>query len=392
MTEPIPDDNQQRRTWLIAGVLALVVVLVGVGVSFAVLANRAPSGKSAGYTPVEAATVTPVVATPTESVTPTASSSVTATGQSAATSSTTGGTIVRSGRIAYRKDSRIYIAEEDGSNPVAVFNSAGGSLSLSPDGKTLAVQQQGANSKSVVLVDVASGMQAQLSLAVDLPVWSADSSWVAYTSGSETGGYSIRRALRDGSGDEPILSGAAMPQIAPDGNRIAYAKRLMPSSSSTEPVRVYDRTTRKSTTVPNSGGAMYYAFATGGALYFVTGGTSGSVGVANKALSKGSIITSIGPGANVSPGPLKPSPDGSKILFALTGDDGYSRLRIVDVAAKKLISVDTNNIDARPVAWLLNGAGVLDIEGNPQQNEATSLCRRNTNGTGRKVVVQGADI
>jgi Tol biopolymer transport system component len=398
MTEPIPDDTTGRRTWLIAGVLALTVVLVGVGVSFAVMALRAGDAKTPTFTPAQptqasgslvessAVTTTGAGASPTGSVTP--------TGAAGSTTPTTPppGQIVRSARIAYRRQGAVWVAGEDGSNAHLVVSSADGDFSLSPDGRTLAIMK-GPNETAdhAVLVDVETGVESSLPAATELPSWAPDSSWVAYTAGDLLSGFSIRRAGRDGRGDALVRSQAAAPSISPDGKRIAFAKHLQASAEDTSPISVYDLASHTTKVVPRSQGASYFSYASGGVLYFVKGGSDGWVGVADKLLSRSASVVSLPSGAEVSPGPLMPSPDGSKVLFAMTGDDGYSRLRVVDAASRDMTSIDTR-LDASPVGWLLDGSAILYVEGNAFQHEKTSLYRRDPDGSHRTIVVDGAGI
>ena len=239
MTEPIPDDTKVRRTWVIAGVLAVVVVLVAVGAGLAVLARRGPAPVQQGtYTPLPAGSSlpsTPTTAAPggvVPSSTPTQSVQPTPTALSPAKPA------VRRGRIAFRLNGRVYVADEDGSNAVPVVSSTVGAFSLSPDGRTLVVMK-GATTDTdyAVLVDVATKSQIPLVSAVELPSWSADSSWLAYTAKSSMiGRYSIHRVNRDGSNDWVVISSAADPQISPDGAYIAHT--VLPiSESSTQSLR-----------------------------------------------------------------------------------------------------------------------------------------------------------
>ena len=271
-----------------------------------------------------------------------------------------------------------------------MFASATGDYALSPDGKTL-VAQQGAS--SYVLVDTTSGTQISLVGPVELPSWSPDSSWLAYTAGSAMSGYSIRHVNRDGTMDSLVATAGAEPQIAPDGHRVAFTTSLDPSS--TAPLQVYDTSTKVLRAIPNGKGAQQFAWAPGGALFFVKdsiGSVPGWLGMTDTTLSKTSVIASLTVNnPPVSSGPLFPSPDGSKVLFALTGDDGYSRLEIADVAAKK-ITAPMTRYDIYPMGWLLDGSAVLYIDGNAIQGEATSLYRMRPDGTQRTLVVKGAGL
>ena len=400
MTEPIPDDAVQRRqTWLIAGVLSLVVVLIGVGVAFAVLATRAPVSKAPVYTPAEETSAGASSTVPTSSADQSSSVPATTTPSSDSTSTTTTppGQVVRSGKIAYRRNGQIWVAGEDGAGAKSVVASGTvvGKFALSPDGRTL-VMLQGSNPAldHAVLVDVASGTQTQLSLSIDLPTWSADSSWLVYTAGNATSGYSIRRVDRNGSHDSLVVTGGAQPQISADGKKVAYAKNPQPSAN--DVLQVIGLVSGdKPVVVPNSQGATRFSWASGGSFYFARptiSTTSGWLRIAERTLASSSIVASLPAGNNVSPGPLFVGPDGSKVYFAMTGDDGYSRLYVADTAAKKIAYLTTRR-DAYSVGWLLNGSGVLYIDGNSSiPGESPSLYRMNTDGSHKKVVVSGASL
>jgi Tol biopolymer transport system component len=190
-----------------------------------------------------------------------------------------------------------------------------------------------------------------------------------------------------------VLSGGARPQIARDGVRVAITQSIDPDSNSA--LQVYDTSTKVLRAVPNARGAETFAWASGGSLYFskdATGTTSGWIGVANSNLTKGSLVASL-PVSNpqFSAGQLFPSPDGSKVLFALTGDDGYSRIQMLDASTKKLTPLSPL-YDETPIGWLLDGSAVLFIRGNADQQEKTSLFRMKPDGTHRTELVKSASI
>jgi Tol biopolymer transport system component len=397
MNQPIPDDAAHRRVWLIVGVLSIVVILVAVG-AFAVLATRTPGNKPPAYTPAEETSADASSLATSASVLASGTSGSTATSGTA--SSTTGansGTqpkqIVRAALVAYRKDDRIWVAKEDGTGAKAIANSHAGAFALSPDGRTLALAG-GPNPATdhCVLIDVATAAQAQLPLAVDLPTWAPDSSWLAYTAGSPDVGYSIRRVDRNGSHDALLVGSGAQPEISADGKRIAYTGHIAANAS--DPLHVVDISARKTYTVPSAQGALHYAWSSTGVLYFVKdsmGITAGWLGSANAAMTKSSVVASLPTGTNVVPGQLFPSPDGAKILFAMVGDDGYSAMYVADVAGKKITLLSTRR-DAYPVQWLLNGSGLLYVEGNAIQKETPALTRVDADGTHKKVLVTGVRL
>jgi Tol biopolymer transport system component len=393
MADPIFDEaEQRRRTWLIAGVLSLVVVFIGVGASFAVLALRNPAAKKPVFTqtqpigPSAPATVTSDA--PTSSATPTASA------DSSQTTGTPSGQIVRSGRIAYRLSDQIWVSGEDGSGAKAVAYSASGAFSLSPDGRSLAYMQGASTSTDhAVLVDVASGTEVSLTATLGLPAWAPSSSWLAYTVAGGTGSYAIRRVNRDGTQDSLVTSSAAQPVISPDGKRIAYT-RLLFSDTATQSIGVFSIAAHTRKTVPGSLGAVTFAFGSSGVLFFAKNTHSDrTINAVDSALAKRSIIGSLPAGTDLqAPGRLFPSPDASKILFAMFGDDGYSRLTVADVAHKTVKLINTPRRDASPLGWLLDGSGILYIDGNWYLGESPNLYRMNPDGTHRLLLVSGARL
>jgi hypothetical protein len=389
MTEPIPDDSLQRRTWLIAGVLSIVVVLIGIGIAFAILANRTPENKAPTFSPAQETSAPPSVSTvPTSSGDASASITPTATADATTTTTAPVGQNVSSGQIAFRKDGAIWVAGEDGGAAKRVIDSASGSFSLSPDGRTLVVRGPNAQSDRPALVDVATAAKTPLSQAVDMPAWAPDSSWLAYTAGSASLGYSIRRIDRDGSDDALLMSQAAAPQISADGKRIACSKSLEPLA--TDPVRVLDLVDRATRTVPDSQGAIHYTWAAGGVLYFVrhslTQGT-GWLGKTEKDLSRSSKVASLPADANMGPGRLIPNPLGTKVLFAMEGDDGRSKMYLADVAGKQIVSL-TTRLDAYPQKWLLDGTGLFYVDGNVLEKDTPTFSRMNVDGSHKTVIIR----
>jgi len=395
MTTPTPDDltTAHKRTILIASVVAVAVLLVGVGVAFAVMASRAPKAPVASFTPAEETTATESAETSgSQEASETTKTAVATLTPSPSPQATTGGsTNVRSGKIAYRRTSAIYVAGEDGSGEKLVFNSAAGAFALSPDGATLAVMDTPAGgAQQLVLVDVANGTKVRAPGPTEIPTWAPDSSWLAYTVDA-AGAFSVRRVNRDGSGDVALLSSAARPRISPDGRYVAYVKSSPTNLG--DPLQVYDTAHRTSQTVPNAGGSLDYAWSPDGRLFFAQAGVAGGkavLGVADKTLSHSSVVVSL-PTTDTLPSPssLIPSPDGLKVLLAMAGDDGHSDMYVVDVAGKRAKALTTRR-DAYPLAWTLDGHAILYFDGNAIQHETTDLYRMNADGTKHVVVKAGA--
>ena len=85
---------------------------------------------------------------------------------------------------------------------------------------------------------------------------------------------------------------------------------------------------------------------------------------------------------------LAVSPDGTYVLAVATGDDEYSRMWVFDVERRRFSSLGTRR-DAYPYGWSAEGA-VLYFEGNAYQGESSALMSIRPDGTGRRMVVSGA--
>jgi hypothetical protein len=386
-SEPIPEDGVQRRTWLIVGVLSVVVVLIGAGVALAVLAHRTPSNKPPVFTPAEETSVPPTSTVASSSAEPSASvlPTVTPSNESSATTGTT--PVVRAGQIAFRKGGALWVANEDGTGSRKVIDSASGEYTLSPDGRTLAVKGAAASDKPI-LVDVNAGSQISLSQAIDLPVWAPDSTWVAYTAGAQDLGYSVRRINVDGTGEALVQSQAAQPQISVDGKRVAYVST--PHTVATDKLRVLEMATRKVYTIPNADGPRSFAWGAGGVLFFAKYASAtgaGWLGMADTTLARSSTVASLPTDVHSAPGQLIPNAAASKVLFAMEGDDGYSKMFMADVAGKRIVEI-VNRLDAYPRKWLLNSTGFIFVDGNAIERDTPNLDRMNTDGKNKTVIVQ----
>lgn len=386
-SEPIPEDGVQRRTWLIVGVLSVVVVLIGAGVALAVLANRTPSSKPPVYTPAEETSVPPTSTVTSPSAD--ASTSVLPTATPSTESSATTGTapVVRAGQIVYRKGGALWVSNEDGTGARKVIDSASGTYSLSPDGRTLVVKGE-ASSDKPFLIDVTTGSQITLSQAIDLPVWAPDSTWVAYTAGTQALGYSVRRINADGTGEALVQSQAAQPQISVDGKRVAYVSS--PHTIATDKLRVLELASRRVYTIPSADGPRSFAWGAGGVLFFskyasATG--AGWLGMVDNTLAKSSAIASLPTDVHSAPGQLIPNAAASKVLFAMEGDDGYSKMYMADVGGKTITGI-ANRLDAYPRKWLLNSTGFIFVDGNAIEKDTPNLDRMNTDGKNKTVIVQ----
>jgi Tol biopolymer transport system component len=94
---------------------------------------------------------------------------------------------------------------------------------------------------------------------------------------------------------------------------------------------------------------------------------------------------------SVTYGELMLSPDGTRLLFAADGDDGYSRLWTVPTAGGRATAISGRR-DGYAIGWTKDGKGILFIEGNAFQGQSTSLWLSDLNGHNRKLLVAGATL
>ena len=405
MTAPASEERDaRRRAVLVALVVGVSVLLVGAGIALAVMARRpqgvrpaTPVGSSDTSQTATSGTVTPAGETTHSSQ---AATATTATVASAGSGSAHPGTVVRSSKIAFRLGGQIFVADEDGGHAKPVYRSADAAFDLAPDASTLAVGRPSGGG-SAVLVNVASGHAVPVVNAVDLPVWAGDSSWAAYTSRDASGTYSVRRISRDGTGDALLVKPGGSPQVSPDGRQVAFVRTNQ--SANEDALAVLSVPSKTVTRLPSlsgrpiarAAGSLDYAWSPSGTLFFAqAGGTTGSgyVGQVGTSLTGVSQLVSL-PATTpaLAPDDLAFTPNGSQIVLTENGDDGYSRMVVVEVAKKTARQLPTRR-DAYPLRWSADGTSILYIEGNAIQMENTALYTINPDGTRRVLLVAGAGL
>ena len=88
-------------------------------------------------------------------------------------------------------------------------------------------------------------------------------------------------------------------------------------------------------------------------------------------------------------GVLRLSPDGSRLAACATGDDQVSRTSIISIGDGTTVPVDVRR-DTYPKGWSRSGEYLNYIQGNAYQGEETALFRIGLDGTGRRILVTGA--
>lgn len=289
--------------------------------------------------------------------------------------------------IAYRLDGALWVAREDGAQAVRLTDAERGTFALSPDGETLAYVD--ANAGEIFLVNVDSGTSVDVGPAEDVrPCWAADSSLVAYTA-VEASALKARVVGPGGSGGVTVGAGHT-PCLSPDGSRIVFVAHSVPGEVGTAIVADADGS--------NAGGigvkASEIVWGGDGLVFAISEVRPGEERILTCAVD-GSlarvIVPEMGKDKPVMYASLLVSPDGERLAYAAHGDDGFSRAEIVEFAEPSRVSLSVRR-DTYPVSWSATGERLYFVEGNAFQGEPTSLLSATVEGLGRTEVVSGAGL
>ncbi|MDA3936738.1 MAG: hypothetical protein PF636_07755 [Actinomycetota bacterium] len=298
------------------------------------------------------------------------------------------------GRIAYRLDGGIWVADEDGSNPVYVAESAEGPFALSPDGQTLAyadelighlfvvVEVETPEDRDAGLVDLGAAL-------MECPSWAPDSSWFAFTADTPAGGE-VSTALRNGNGVAAIGAGRG-PSVSIDAKRIAYIDAVDPGAAG--PIQSYTVDTGSLKSI--SGPPVIEVAWLGGFILYSSTGADG-VGPSLATVSPLGVNHKELVGAPMASRPvlytrLCVSPDGAHVSYAHSGDDGYSRTFVIEAESPTPFDLSIRR-DSYPLCWTSDSSRLFFVEGNAFQGEDTDLMSVQPDGLGRRIVVEGAGL
>lgn len=283
---------------------------------------------------------------------------------------------VRAPLVAYRRGGMLCVAAEDGRGERAVTPSAAGVFSLSPDGTKLAFVESGTG--VLALADVASGAVTTVGAAAqDTPGWAPDSAWLVYTAP----GPAVMRLVRDGGPAVQIFAGS-MPSVSvADGTVVAAAVTgelavwkngsltLMPAAGTITGLATDGSTIWCGSLAPDGSPSLCAGSATG--------------------RDKRVVVASPQSTRAVTFGDLLLSADGTRLVFAERGDDGYSRMFAVPAAGGEAVALSVRR-DCYPLRWTADGVSVCFIEGNAFQGDPTALMRVTPLGGSRRLLVEGA--
>lgn len=380
--------ERRHKAAVVAGATAAVLAVTAGVAAWAIWGRSSPAEQDVAITPSKPTSAPAGAPSADASETSTAADGAStreATGSAHATGTPA---FLRAPYVAYRIGGELWVAREDGASARRVTSTDSEAYALSPDARTVAVAEWPGVLR---LVDVDSGSSVSVAGAIgEAPSWSPASRWLAFTSAVRGGRFEVRRVERGGGRAETLASGA-MPSVSTDGARIAFVRSGLPGLG--DPLAVLDVAKETTTAVPRARGVTDHVWSGPRSLCFATTGPGlEDVAVWSYALGDREAVKLAVASPEARPhvySALCPSPDGSALLFAEVGDDGYSRMFVVRGGAGAARPIVTRR-DAYPVCWTADGTRVLFFEGNTLQGEPTRLVSALPDGTGRRVVAEGA--
>jgi hypothetical protein len=383
----------RRRAGIALAVVAGAVAVAGLawGVwSLASVPEPAPTAvRSTPFAPSDV---------PSESLSATvsavASASAAATASPIATApASSGPRAVRAPLISYRAGGMIWVSGEHGGTPRSVYPASGpGVFALSPNGLVLAYADASAGVLRVI--DLTSGRNTAVGPALALrPEWAPDSAFVTYTRPPGAGrSEEVCRVAASGTAVTPVVTGWKG-RVMADGRTIAAAP--LPPLSPTGPVALlsdgrkvtFSGTVRSDEVCPDVGGVFWVELGAGGdpaslpAIRWVRYDGKGAK----------TVVPRPSASARVSLAGLTLSPDAKWLVYAETGDDGYSRLFAVPTAGGAPVTLSPR-YDGYFMNWSADGTELFFVEGNAIQGEATRVSAVHPDGTAHRIVVEGGGL
>ncbi len=393
--------SEEKRSRRVIAALAMagLAIVVGVGATWA-LTHRPATDTAATFEPpgIEPAQPTTPSPTPDATTTPVPTDTIeptqTATFEPSTTPSPTGtvpaASRVRAPYVTYRRAGVLYLSREDGSGAIPVVTSASGVFALSPDARSLAYVDSAR--RLLVIVDLSKQATLTVGPARQVtPVWSPDSAWLLGVRDVSGGaGTEVFRVSRATGKAEPLGPGSKA-AVSPDGSVIA----LIPTAAGeVSDVLELIRGGRPFKTLRAPAPIVDVVLGNGQA--FVATSRAGSDAAAEGVWSltfgdqRRLLVGAQGSHQRGDFGMLTLAPDGTRLAFARTGDDGYSRMALVRTTGGIPIPVSQRR-DAYPLGWTADSSAVFAIEGNSWQGEQTALVRVAPDGHREAVIVSGAD-
>jgi hypothetical protein len=308
-------------------------------------------------------------------------------------SGTVASSAVRAPYIAYRAGGSIWVSGQRGASARAVYEAESGTFSLSPNGLTIAYVDPGAG--TLRMIDVTTKRTAAVGpAALVRPVWAPDSSFVLFQRMSSVRVDDVWRVKADGTGAMLVMRGVRGRLLA-DGRSVIAAPIL--TGATNVVAWMAGSTTLQGTQKVSS---TEVCPAAKGVYFADAGGLVGAGGAASLPSlrfigydGKGERIVVATPvsGARAAFSGLTLSPDGAWLVYAETGDDGYSRLYALRTSGGAPVSL-TPRLDGYFMNWSADGRELFLAEGNAIQGEATRISAIRPDGGGHRVVVEGGGL
>lgn len=282
--------------------------------------------------------------------------------------------------VAYRLGGKVWIAGEDGSAPKAMAGGEADGFSLSPSARTLLVIERSGG--GFVFIDTESGVRKRVVAPTAFTggdvAWLADEGVLCAQDDDH-----VMRVMRSGAvvrdlprGTWPLLG------ASPDGRTVALSSPAEAGVRLTVDRHSVDVAAPGPTSVAVGASRVFVAYLKGGAPAILSAGLDGS----GRRDVYGAPAGSVG-------GPwldLTLSPDGSHLAVSEFGNDGYSRTYLMGADGGSSVALSARR-DTTIRRWSADGAWLFYIDGNRYQGEKTSLWRVRADGTGRTLVVAGAE-
>jgi hypothetical protein len=290
-------------------------------------------------------------------------------------------------KIAYRKDGKLYVSAENGGGEQEVAASGRGAFTLSPDGTRLAWIDV---ADAALHVTEVGGEDIVVGVAEDVaPSWAPDSAWLVFTVPSEQGSI-VYRVKADGSTPEMLAPGHSA-RVSGDGQSVALIASAGPGQPG-DVVVVDDEGDR----LGHIAGAMAVeAVPVRGVIVYSVAGGKDAEEIRAADPDGTDVMTLVGParlGVPAVYAQLEPSPDEELLKYAATGDDGYSRVYVVELSGTPTPLALSIRRDTYPLRWASDARNLFIVEGNAFQGEKTSVIRVSEGGLGRTVVVEGGGL
>lgn len=388
----------KSKRWIVALVAVIVIVLAAV--AFVLLFAKPVSE----HRPVPPPAETTGPAETTSGIEPTTTTS-TVEPTSSAGPSLSAKPWRSASPVLFVRDDALWKVREDGrgtADRLVTFADTATYL-LSPDRRLVAFTRPAGRIKPLYVLDLSTGDEMKVASTTDalqgFPyTWSPSGDWLAYTvplySGSTRVGEDIFVASPDGSRRKLLAKQAGAPEWGSADTVVFRRVDVRRGTWRLWTIRITGGTA--ATLVPASSQAGAYDWAPNRAdLAFgltekSTAGPLSSVKILKAGESSPETVLQERL-VHATYTKIAWSPDGRQIAVTRGGDDGYSRVGVIDLATGTTWEVNPKR-DTYVAGWTADGSRLLYVEGNFFQGAPSNLWSVKRNGTSRRIVVTDAAL